>query len=113
MSRKHSTAGFTFIEVSIAMLVLFAALATFIPIATRVYLEKITIREQYQALELLNERLLAWKLDHETPSDTEVLIHETRYQLTSSYHDSSELILCLEWTGKNNRSYEQCAFAKK
>ncbi|HHY21743.1 MAG TPA: type II secretion system protein [Bacilli bacterium] len=113
MWRKFNSKGFTLIEVSIALLVLFTALSTFIPIGTSIYLERITIREQYQALEFLNERLLAWRFDGIPTFDAEILINETSYQLTSSYTDGSGLTLCLQWVGRNNRSYEQCAFAKR
>lgn len=113
MWRKFNSGGFTLIEVSIALLILFSALATFIPIMTKIYLERIAIHEQYQALQLLNERLLSWRLDHIAPLDTVVSINETSYRLNSSYSGSLELTLCLEWVGRNNRSYKQCAFAKK
>lgn len=113
MLKKFNVQGFTLIEVSIALLILFIALSIFIPIGIRLYLERLAIREHYQALEYINEWLLLWRFDHMLPLASEIFINDTNYYLVATSPNDSELTLCLEWIGRNARNYEQCGFAKK
>ncbi|MBU8908981.1 competence type IV pilus minor pilin ComGE [Desertibacillus haloalkaliphilus] len=112
MNKCHK--GFSLIEVMVALSILAVLAMTIVPTLTIVYGERVTIREQQQALSLIDDRLQIWLYDrYNSVNAEEVDVNGTLYDLQSKTIAHETLQVCVTWHGSNNRSYERCGYAKK
>ncbi len=76
-----------------------------------IYDERLTVREQHVALDLLQESIQLWLYDDQLIS-TEINRGDTIYVI-STYPLDELLTFCISWNGRNSRSYERCEQVKK
>lgn len=100
--------GFTLIEVMIS-LVLLSILATFIlPVLIKIHQERVVIKQQEEALYLIEDYALSFTHGHAPASFSHSL-----YQFKQEVIADGSTQFCLMWEGANLRDYESCLYTKK
>lgn len=86
---------------------------TLLPIITTVYEERASIREEQQALFLLDQAITDWIYHENYFQEKEVKEGEVIYTLSLLKKDESYLKGCIRWKATNQRNYERCESGKK
>lgn len=104
--------GFSLLEV-IASIFIFSILSLSVfPAFIKVYDERITIRQESFANEMINETLQRWLYENQLPNGV-FEKGETMYHWSVLHVTERKLKACLSWSSKNGRDYEKCGYAKK
>ncbi|MCD8502254.1 MAG: type II secretion system GspH family protein [Bacillaceae bacterium] len=104
--------GFSLIEVITSLLVLVIVITVLIPIITKVYVERGSIRQEQDAIYFINEIILDWL--ENIPIESQVIeSNGTSYFIRLDSMNEKAITVCLEWDAINTRKYERCEQAKK
>lgn len=111
----RNSKGFSLFEVIAAMGVFTIAAATLFPLLIHVYEERASIREQRQALELLQNHIQIWIADTDTEiAEDEVVEKGRSYRFSAKQTGSKNILkLCVSWKASNERGYEKCGYGKR
>lgn len=107
--------GFTLIELISSLLVFFVITTALLPILSKVYIERMMIKEDLQTMEMLSTIMQEWLYDNkELPNNHHVIVRsEVTYFITKRMNGADEIELCFRWDGRNDRAYVRCAYGKK
>ncbi|MEK4565611.1 competence type IV pilus minor pilin ComGE [Alkalihalobacillus sp. FSL R5-0424] len=104
----NKCSGFTLIEVMIS-LVLLSIVTTFIlPVLIKIHQERVVIKQQEEALYLLEDYALAF-----THGTAAASFNHSLYQFKNEVIADGSTQFCLTWEGANSRNYESCLYTKK
>lgn len=104
--------GFTFVEVMFALVIVTVVVASTAPVLFIVLNERQTVSEQLTAYELLQntfEEARAMNLNN--ISERTIEKNGTEYSLYSQTTSELHMQICVQWNGRNGRSYEECGVA--
>lgn len=104
--------GFTFAEVMFALVIFTIAIASLVPLIIFVLKEKQTIDEQLYAYEMLHNTFEEIRAFNEIPEvEKQTTDMGTTFEIKIEQLEE-EIQICIRWTGKNGRKYEECGVMK-
>lgn len=108
----QSCKGFTFTEVMFALVVFTVTIASTVPLFLFVIKEKQTINEQLLAYEILHNTFEEIRASNDIPViEPQTTKRGTTFEITMKQTDE-EIQICVQWTGKNGREYDECGVMK-
>ncbi|MGJ9383261.1 hypothetical protein [Salipaludibacillus sp. CF4.18] len=106
---KNSSKGFLLYEGMIALLILMVITICFLPYFVIVQHERLTIREQQEAMMLLQEFAFLHMYEDASTFPSQITSEQQEYTLSvtaSNYGNAKDL--CLSWEGSNHREQNWC-----
>lgn len=87
---------------------------TIVPAINQVYEERMAVQQEKQALLLLENAVTNWAYETSFHFDEEIVEFQTKYSMSYQYDSVvQEFLVCVDWIGRNHRSYVRCATAKR
>lgn len=103
--------GFTFVEIMFALVIITVTVASTAPVLFVILNERQTLAEQLTAYEILHNTFAETKALHlQTIPEKTIAKNDTEYTLYSQTSDL-EMRICVQWNGRNGRTYEECGVA--
>ncbi|MGO4887139.1 prepilin-type N-terminal cleavage/methylation domain-containing protein [Anaerobacillus sp. MEB173] len=106
--------GFTLIEVIASLSIVTVLMASCLPLFITVNNERVAIRENFYAFDLLYVSIQDWLIEERVHLYTQqVERNGTLYRITVQSEEMNNAFICIKWLGSNDRQYERCEYAKK
>ncbi|HEU5140505.1 MAG TPA: type II secretion system protein [Bacillales bacterium] len=105
--------GFSLIEVLAALAIFVMAVSACFPMLIHIYRERMAIEEEYQALDILHNRIQRTLLGGTVPEDTNQFLHNASVVYRVTYEEAREsdwTKVCIAWTASNERRYKRCGY---
>lgn len=104
--------GFTFVEVMFALVIFTVTIASTVPVLIFAIKEKQTIKEQLAAYEILHNTFEEIRAYNQIPDiKNQITKRGTTFDINFDQVDE-EIHICVQWTGKNGREYDECGVIK-
>ncbi|WP_413379747.1 prepilin-type N-terminal cleavage/methylation domain-containing protein [Alkalihalobacillus sp. 1P02AB] len=99
--------GFTLIEVLLSFSLLNLISLMLVPVIIELQQERLTLREQEEALYILEEGIHHFMLEQPIPE-----LKNKQFE-QSINEDMGEIEYCLQWQASNHKLYQSCLYAKR